>query len=583
MVENSEQQAPSRRTQIQQFWQQGWPKGWRTDVDKAVLPADHVSDLLNIRWEPDYTVRKRNGYVQIADDTVSGLEIPDFVLAPRVFTLDGLFPQYSQIVSHFGKTDGELWYQSLGKLWEEHEDPGEGDDLTWSNHSIGPASDTATNRFRVWPINAVTFDDKIYYFGLRFGGYDNNTDTGDSESGDWQTVDGNQASQSKPIVFDVDEGTWSRPDVANLDEGETSGHFPQARTGLAKYARIFVGNVYLEDTLRYPSRIYWSGSDTDPIDVGIWDKDNYITCGADDGQEIIRMLSFGDQILIIKNQSVWTLVGTDDTTFALYQLDDKYGTEATYAATSIAGKAWFLDEREGVMQFDGSQFVNISEPIKDKLLDELNRESAYKNVVQWHDDLLYVSICAGTSKVQNVTYVYDTQLKTWSRWDFGMVPSPFPMYSDLQITGPEVALSRNLFGGTPSKGVFEFNTGLQDDGSAFDSYVTTPWMNLGQLGVRHRLRRFHLLADEADNEITIDIFKDLEFDSAEATLTYDPAAGTESALDMTRSIDTFMWQYICFRFTQDGDNEDMNVRGFGGSVSVRPTPRGIMSKTGYTA
>jgi hypothetical protein len=207
-----------------------------------------------------------------------------------------------------------------------------------------------------------------------------------------------------------------------LNTGETSGHFPQARTGLTKYARIFMANVYLQGTLRYPSRIYWSGSDTDPIDVGIWDKDNYIEVGTDDGQEIVRILSFGDQILILKNQSVWTLVGTDDTTFALYQLDDKLGTEGTYAATSTIGKAWFLDEREGVIEYDGANFKNISDPIKVKLLSEINRDASYKSVVAWHGDKLYVSIPVGNGSADDpsVTYVYDTRLQVWTRWNYGI-------------------------------------------------------------------------------------------------------------------------------------------------------------------
>ncbi len=236
------------------------------------------------------------------------------------------------------------------------------------------------------------------------------------------------------------------------------------------------------------------------------------------------------------------------------------------------------------MQYDGSDFVNISEPIKKKLLAELNREAAFKSVLQWHDDKLYVSIPIGTQStaVNSVTYVYDTELKVWTRWDYGMVPTPFPMYTDLATTGPSVALSNNMFGGTPSKGVFEFNSGKQDDGSAISSFITTPWMNMDSLGARYRLRRFDLLADDDDEAITIDIYTDLEADVAKLSLTWDPSDGTENSQHMTQIVDNFFWQWLAFKFTQNGDQEDMNLFGWGASVSARQTPRGTIGKTGYT-
>lgn len=569
------------RTEISPFMVTGWQDGWRPDLQKTIAPPTSVFDLLNVVWNDDYTISKRHGYTNIAS-AVSGVDAPDFLLAPRVFTtVGGVFPQYSQQVLHFNKNDGELWYQSLGKLWQEFEDPGNGDDMVWSNHSIGAASDTAVNRFRVWPITAVTVDDSIYISSLRFGGYDNNTTLGTPTSGDWQTQTGDQDSLSLPIVYDVEAGTFSRPAHHALAGGSTG--FVSCRTMIAKYARVFVANLFMENTYRYPSRIYWSGTDLDPSLVQTFEADNFIAVGADDGQEIVRMLSFGDQILIFKNQSIWTLVGTDDTTFALYQLDDKLGTEGTYAATATAGSAYFLDERTGVWQYDGAQFTNISLPIKEKLLAELNREAAYKAVVEMHDNYLYVSIPVGSqsSAVQSVTYVYDTELGVWTRWDYGLVPTPFPMYSDLQVTGPTVSLVNNAFSGRPAAGVFMLNDALNDDGSAISSYVTLPWLNPGMVADRHRVRRLDVVADEGDGTITIDAFYNLEFDTGNTTLTFNPATGTENYLSEHQTLDTKLWSWLCLRFTNNVDDEDMNLYGFGLTISTRPNPRGVYTRTGY--
>lgn len=573
-----------RRTEIKSLALQGWQEGWLPQLQKTGIPANSISDLLNVEWNDDYTLSKRRGFRQIADDTVTGLGEADFVLAPRVYTTEGEFPQYTQQVLHFNRSNGLLFYQSLGKLWQEFLDPGSGGDLTNSTHSLGYGSDTAVNRFRVWPITAVTFGSKIYITTLRYGGFDGDTDLEDEEdTGGWQTQDGSFQSASLPIIYDVQAGTFSRPNVHDLDG--SNGGFVRARCMVATHARIFAGNIHSEGTYRYPSRIYWCGTDDEPDQPEVWESLNYIDVGADDGQEITAMLSFNDQILVFKNQSVWTLVGTDDTTFALYKLDDKLGTEGTYAATATSGKAWFLDQRTGVWEYDGAEFRNISEPIKDELLSNLNPDAAYKVVVAWHDSKVYVSIPTGSesSAVQSLTYVYDTNLGVWTKFDYGLVPSPFPMYTDFNVSGPTVSTSISMFGGMPDAGVFQFGVGLTDDGAAISSYFTTPWMNFENLADRHRLRRLEIVGDEGDAEITVDVFTDLKFDSPKASIKYNPVTGTQNVLEQSQALDEFLWTWLCLRFSQNGGGEDMNVYGLGLTVSSRPNWRGIVTRTGYSA
>jgi hypothetical protein len=158
------------------------------------------------------------------------------------------------------------------------------------------------------------------------------------------------------------------------------------------------------------------------------------------------------------------------------------------------------------------------------------------------------------------------------------------MYTDFNIVDGQTTMSGSLFGGVAGDdGLFEFNSGLNDNGDAISCYVTTPWMSLGGLGERYRLRRLDILADESDNAITVDVFIDLEFDTAKASYSYDPATGTQNRLDQSAVVDDFHWQYLCVRFTQNGDDEDMNLLGWGASISSRPSPRGRRSETGYSA
>lgn len=570
-------------TEIQPVFVQAWQDGWLPNVQKTGLPVSSVYDLLNVVWNDDFTISKRHGYTNIAT-TVTGMATAEFIFAPRVHVQTGLFPQYSQQVLYFNDSNGQLFYNSLGEVWAKYEDALEGSNLIDSTHGLGASSDSAVNRFRVYPVSVVTYEEKIYMSTLKTGGFGPGTNQADpTATGLWETEDASQASQSKPIIYDVGAGTFTRTAVNDLDG--VNGGIPGARCMLSKYARIFAGNVYKFGIYRYPSRLYWSGTDLDPTLAETWEALNYIDVGADDGQEITAMVSFADQILVFKNQSIWTLVGTDETTFALYQLDDKLGTEATYAVAGTTNRVYFMDERTGVWMYDGAQFTEVGRPINDKLLGELNREAAYKVSMALHNHLLYVSIPTGTQSTASVsvTYVYNTRLGTWTRWNYGIIPSAFPMFSDLAITGPTVALSNNMFGGRPATGLFMFNDQLNDDGAAISSYVTTPWINPGPVGDRHRLRRLEVLADETDAAVTVDVFKDLEFDAADTSISYNPATGTENVLAENQAVDSFLWSWLCLRFTQNGDDEDMNLFGFGLSLSSRPTPRGVRTGTGYTA
>src|SRR5690606_35341144 len=122
-----------RRTEIKSLAIQGWQEGWLPQLQKTGIPANSISDLLNVEWNDDYTLSKRRGFRQIADDSVAGLGEADFVLAPRVYTTQGEVTQYTQQELNFNRSNGLMFYQSLGKLWQEVLAAVSGGDLTTSD------------------------------------------------------------------------------------------------------------------------------------------------------------------------------------------------------------------------------------------------------------------------------------------------------------------------------------------------------------------------------------------------------------------------------------------------------------------
>jgi hypothetical protein len=106
---------------------------------------------------------------------------------------------------------------------------------------------------------------------------------------------------------------------------------------------------------------------------------------------------------------------------------------------------------------------------------------------------------------------------------------------------------------------------------------------IDNLGSRYRLRRVDLLADETDGAITINVYTDLKSSATKKSYSYDPATGTQNALDQSAVVDDFSFQYVALKFSQNVMNEDMHLHGWGLSLSERPSPRGRKSETGYGA
>lgn len=564
-------------TQIQPFWIRGF-KDWRPDLAESQMDPASLHVATNVWYLPGGAVKKRPGFTKITNN-VTGQTQCEFFFAPRVFTTASGIPNFNQHAWLFNEDTGRLFRQTLGELVEEFQ-LSSGTDLVDSSHSMGAAAPSVFNYFRVWPISVVTFGTSIYATTLRYGGY-----SGTDASPTYETENGTSGSPTKPIKFDAQAGTFTRPTIHAL-AGATSG-FPGARCALVKYDRVFAANVHKEGVFRYPSRIYWSNAGT----AETWESNSYIDVGADDGSEITALVPFGEQILIFKNNSVWGLTGTDEDTFALYQLDDRIGTESTFGASAYQNVAYFYDYRTGVWTYDGARFQKISDPIDHILLNDANREAILKAFLFVHEDRVYVSLPwneDGTdpSDTNTRTFVYDLKLRAWSQWTVGFQPGTAVYTTDFNHTGIGVKGTNQLITALDNSiGLFIMDETAQLDGAEMFTFdLETSWMNPGNVGDRHRIRRLEILFSADTNVVDVTAYRDFDRTTAWKTWTYN---AQEDGLDETfvqdQTSDGQWFQFVKFRFQGDSTDDFMQLNGLGMTISDRPILRGTVLDRDYTA
>ncbi len=565
-------------TQIGTMRTLGWPGGWQADKPTVHVALDELDFIKNYNWTEGYTLKRRGGHERVTT-SVAGLEAAEQMHIMSVETSAGLTaqPSFTQQVLNFNDTDSEVWDASMGQLLEEERD-GTGADFTYSGEAIGAWDKTLTNYFRTYNIASVVFEEFIYITSLRFGGF-----TGVSTAA---THDGTAGGASKPIKFDVLNGTWSRPIPHPLDG--TDGGFPSARCAIAEYDRIFVANIYKMSGYRYPSRVYWSKVDSSGTHPELFEATAYLDVGVDDGSEITMLLPMGDAILIFKNDKTYMLLGTEPDTFLLRNISPRFGTRSSQGAVEHKGKAYFFDQTQGLMSYDGANFENVSRPINNYMLTQIgfNREADFKVNVQNVGDRIFVSLPIGSDIDDKVarTFIYDTKLDVWTQWYTGIPSQIREAQTDHSYTGVGLAGQGDHFFGSPEGeiGMFRLEGDVSEDelvaaDRTVVAQVDTGWITPGELGNRHRLRRLDLLTGSAsESNCDLTLYKDLNATTAWQTATFDPD-GTLDAWhhqDVSFTDDT-MFTWMQMKIIQDqGTNLVANLLGYQMGISSRTWQRG---------
>lgn len=459
-----------------QTWsQRDFTGGLNLRSDQFQLGDNESPEILNMDIDPRGGIRTRRGFTPYA--TPTGL--PGEVISLWSFNKLGVDPRLCAQVHEGGQASAV--YNLDGGSW----------------------SKVGTDNTTLDPVSQFTFKDVLYV--------GNGTD----------------------LVL-----RWAMPGVSRLNGNLTSNDFDNPTTGnmpIGRCMTVFNGHVFVGNTTegagtRYPNRLRFShpnfpeayrAVDYIDVDPGV------------DGDEIVALVPYGDQLLIFKNHSVHVLMGYGWDSWSVQTVSNVIGAATPRSVVSSPLGVYFVDWPGGVYHWNGRQLSNVSTNIRPVFDAEPTPSGSWSTgddcVLHWVRERLWVV-------VKDVTYVMDPSLAkgqgSWTKYDL----RPYAC-TRFHITNDEpVWLAATPSGGeglvrleSPDADADEPNDGTGDR-NAIPTVYTTPWVDVGDIASRKRFKRpWFVFHGNATDRVKIEVFRNLDSSSPRKTFYESVSESTSGA------------------------------------------------------
>ena len=209
------------------------------------------------------------------------------------------------------------------------------------------------------------------------------------------------------------------PIAANTDWSTTGGggtlsaRFPRCEHIIVHANRMFAANT-IEEGVAYPNRVRWT-FDSQPE---YWEKAKYFDI-LSGGTGITGMVVVNGALIIFKPYAIYALYGYDDTDFRLVEVSTTIGCPDHHAMVQTEQGVFFYVPHKGLHYFDGSNLVNLFEPLKPAYdLDFINSAATEAIGVSWINRRVWLSLpystqgAPETSPTLNV--VYDPTMESYT-------------------------------------------------------------------------------------------------------------------------------------------------------------------------
>jgi hypothetical protein len=308
--------------------------------------------------------------------------------------------------------------------------------------------------------------------------------------------------------YSFDGTTWS-----------TNTAIAAHKTLLYRHQRLMAGN-----SAANPQRILFSNV----ADPETFDALDFIDVAPKDGEPIMHMVEFGDNVIIFKENSIWQLTGRTPATFQLYQLDNARGCVSPKSVVVHNGILYFFDRQTGVWSYNGATFTWLSESINEYLLEQLHFPDAYNAAAYVRDNRYYLGVNLRNGVIANRkpgSFVFSTVTSGWTEYTTRFLDSVeigAVRYNCGQAREDDQTLFTAI---DPVDEIWEQVPGAiqsqQPSPSSIgtvDAVMETGWIQLGGPGMTARVRRVEFkLEGDGVRAFTVEMFRD--FDSTNAYVT----------------------------------------------------------------
>lgn len=280
--------------------------------------------------------------------------------------------------------------------------------------------------------------------------------------------------------------TITAPDSADFNDDYTNpigGYLPQADCIATHKGYLFVGSIEEDDGggVEYHSnRLRWSH----PNEPEDWAALDYIDLTGGGGR-ITALCSFGNQLLIFKDSSVWALTGESADSWALHEVSRVAGTPTAASVAQSPTAVYFYSPGRGIYGYGGGEEpVDLSDPLE-RAVDEIVRHEDVQ--MAWMGRRLWVRLpwSYNDGGSGETTFIFDPETGEQGSWS---AHSPALGYLACPIERSDVAAGAMM-------GVISGDSGaaavmlLEDSPLAVDTILAgedpTPFETLYRTGWRH--------------------------------------------------------------------------------------------------
>ncbi len=177
---------------------------------------------------------------------------------------------------------------------------------------------------------------------------------------------------------------------------------------------VFLANVSVGSTT-YPTRLYWSNLQ----DPTTFLTTSFIEVAMNDGQQITGMKVLGDNLIIFKTRSIYTIsfTGDPDIPFILQaggKSNSDVGCVSPFSIQEVTNGLVFLSF-DGLYYFDGSNSTKMSDRINPTILGLNNtRLSQARSMVQHNKHRYLISVPSSSSTTNDTVITWDWYLNAFS-------------------------------------------------------------------------------------------------------------------------------------------------------------------------
>ena len=222
---------------------------------------------------------------------------------------------------------------------------------------------------------------------------------------------------------------------------------------------------------------------SDPYLPTTWDGFNWVDLVPGDGEPIMGMAVYGDNLMVFKRTKYFVFYGTSISSTGTAE----FAYRAVEAGVGLAGEGLcctandgvYFVSNKGVYRTDGGAPELISDVIDPLFSGQtsvlytgtgINFSSISAARITEHNKQIFLSVPTGTSSTNDTTLVFDPRYNWWSRWN---LPASTLLSVDVSGTSSGPSL---LFGlSTGSKNIEKVSVALSADAGA----GITSWLKLG--------------------------------------------------------------------------------------------------------